>query len=286
MSKFLHLLKQKQKQLQLKTKKNNVFRRALLIGCNYTGTSSQLEGCINDINNIKAYLTTHGNFKEGDITMLSDKRGALDKELPTRKNIISEITKFVSNLPTQGRVVLFFHYSGHGSYTVDFTRDEEDGYDETIVPLDYDKNGMILDDDLKKILVDVLGSNVELYCILDCCHSGTGMDLRYSCKVNQKDRVNEYVFTHNKANLKSNAQVIMFSGCKDDQTSADAHIASKYQGAMTWAFLQILSKYKYSAVTYKTLLQEVQKLLADNDYEQIPQLSSGTFIDLKGKYLL
>jgi hypothetical protein len=34
----------------------------------------------------------------------------------------------------------------------------------------------------------------------------------------------------------SQADVIMFSGCKDDQTSADAHEAGKATGAMSYAF--------------------------------------------------
>jgi hypothetical protein len=34
--------------------------------------------------------------------------------------------------------------------------------------------------------------------------------------------------------------VTMFSGCKDDQTSADAHIQGQATGAMTWAFLETM----------------------------------------------
>jgi hypothetical protein len=34
--------------------------------------------------------------------------------------------------------------------------------------------------------------------------------------------------------------VTMFSGCRDDQTSADAHIEGEHTGAMTWAFLEMM----------------------------------------------
>lgn len=34
--------------------------------------------------------------------------------------------------------------------------------------------------------------------------------------------------------------VTMFSGCKDDQTSADANIQGVGMGAMSWAFLQVM----------------------------------------------
>jgi hypothetical protein len=34
--------------------------------------------------------------------------------------------------------------------------------------------------------------------------------------------------------------VTMFSGCRDDQTSADAYINGMSEGAMSWAFLEIM----------------------------------------------
>lgn len=34
--------------------------------------------------------------------------------------------------------------------------------------------------------------------------------------------------------------VTMFSGCKDDQTSADASISGSHVGAMSWAFLECM----------------------------------------------
>jgi hypothetical protein len=36
--------------------------------------------------------------------------------------------------------------------------------------------------------------------------------------------------------------VTMFSGCKDDQTSADANIQGEATGAMTWAFLETMKR--------------------------------------------
>lgn len=51
---------------------------------------------------------------------------------------------------------------------------ERDGYDETIMPVDYKKNGQIIDNIIFRELVAPLKSNVRLTCLIDCCHSGTG----------------------------------------------------------------------------------------------------------------
>jgi metacaspase-1 len=52
--------------------------------------------------------------------------------------------------------------------------EEEDGMDETLVPLDFKKNGQITDDDLNNMLVHTIPAGVTLTCVFDCCHSGMG----------------------------------------------------------------------------------------------------------------
>jgi uncharacterized protein YbjT (DUF2867 family) len=59
------------------------------------------------------------------------------------------------------------------------TSTAEDGYDETLVPLDYATEGQIRDDDLLKSLVCAMPKGVTMTCLFDCCHSGTVLDLPY-----------------------------------------------------------------------------------------------------------
>jgi hypothetical protein len=59
------------------------------------------------------------------------------------------------------------------------TGDEEDGYDETLIPVDFQKQGQIRDDDLLRILVRPMKEGVTMTCLMDCCHSGTVLDLPY-----------------------------------------------------------------------------------------------------------
>ena len=55
----------------------------------------------------------------------------------------------------------------------------EDGFDETLIPVDYKTAGQIRDDDLFKCLVGAFDEGVTVTCIMDCCHSGTVLDLPY-----------------------------------------------------------------------------------------------------------
>lgn len=71
---------------------------------------------------------------------------------------------------------------GHGGRLRDDDGDEADGYDETLIPLDYESAGQIRDDDLLKYLVVPMQAGVFVTSVMDCCHSGTVLDLPYQFK--------------------------------------------------------------------------------------------------------
>ena len=45
------------------------------------------------------------------------------------------------------------------------------------------QGGMIVDDELNRLLVNPLAPGVRLHAVIDACHSGTALDLEYRCKV-------------------------------------------------------------------------------------------------------
>jgi hypothetical protein len=228
-------------------------KKALLVGINYIGTSNALAGCINDVNNVNTYLVSKGFTCQliTDHTVLK----------PTRDTILHALKQLLVNAVAGD--VLVFEYSGHGTYVRDTNRDEVDGYDEAMVCLDK----RILDDELKSLLVSHLKKGVTLFVLMDCCHSGTILDLKYQydgvVKVNPK-------------NLETAGKVYMISGCMDRQTSADAMINKQAQGAMTWSLLNTLK----TNITWRELLQSMRTLLKTSGYIQIPQLSTGTLEDM------
>lgn len=80
---------------------------------------------------------------------------------------------------------LLFHFSGHGSRQKNYNGDEIDGYDETLCPLDFETEGMIIDDEINATIVRPLPLGVKLHAIIDACHSGTALDLPFLCRMSR-----------------------------------------------------------------------------------------------------
>lgn len=150
-------------------------RRAVIIGINYTGQQGELSGCHNDAKNMMEYLVNVQGFSTDNMTVLMDDG---ENAVPTRDNILSAFRSLVAQSSYDD--VCFVHYSGHGGKVRDDNGDEADGYDETLIPVDYQSNGQIRDDDIFNCLVGPMAKGVTLTCLMDCCHSGTVLDLPYT----------------------------------------------------------------------------------------------------------
>jgi hypothetical protein len=80
-----------------------------------------------------------------------------------------------------------FSFLGHGGQIKDQDGDEEDGYDEILIPGDYKESGQIVDDWIYSEFVTKIKAGVHVVAIVDCCHSGTAMDLPYVCNVGEHE---------------------------------------------------------------------------------------------------
>lgn len=199
---------------------------------------------------------------------------------------------------------------GHGGQTEDLDGDESDGYDEVIYPVDFRTAGHIVDDEMHDIMVKPLRAGVRLTAIFDSCHSGSALDLPYIYSTQgilkepnlakeagqgllglvssyahgdfggmastamsffKKATRGDDTYQRNLQTKTSPADVIMWSGSKDDQTSADANIAGTATGAMSWAFIAALTKNPQQS--YTQLLNSIRHEL-QGQYTQKPQLSS------------
>ena len=275
-------------------------RTALLVGINYLNTDNELNGCYNDVVNVAQYLrTVLGYVAPGAISIITDgnrnRVGTASPLPPTRQNIIAGMTALVAGMVAGDEAV--FHFSGHGSLVRDTNGDEATGLDSCLCPIDYDASsasggGVVTDDEIRTLLVDRVPRGARLYVILDCCHNGSGCDIRYkyedfSVLVRPPSasaptplwRTQQRAFTNPKY-TDTAGEVFMISGSRDEQTSADAYINNAYAGALTYAVFAILRANHASIRTYSwsALLRDVRHFMRVNKYTQIPQIMTGQII--------
>lgn len=250
-------------------------KKALLVGINDYQQINDLSGCINDVTNMRDVLLKYFGFKVPDIRVLVDRRA-------TRENILSRLIWLITG--TKRGDTLIFHYSGHGTRLRDRDGDElKDFMDEAICPWDTNWDGnLILDDDLYKIFKD-LKEGVNLEVVLDSCHSGTGtreiinmmgMKIRFLpppvdivCREEEGLPVKSF-------GMKAEQKIlnhVLWAGCKDTQTSADALIGSTYNGAFTHYFCKHIRDTQ-GIIKRSDLLKMVRASLRHEGYSQIPQL--------------
>jgi hypothetical protein len=260
--------------------------RALLVGVNkYHLPGSDLHGCVNDATNVRDILLKYFGFAVKDIRVLVDSRA-------TKKGILDRLNWLVTGAKSGDR--LLFHFSGHGSQIRDRDGDElKDHLDEIICPHDMDWDGTyIVDDDLKTIF-STLPAGVHLEVLLDSCHSGSGTrevdglvppsaapgisrairqrflmpPIDILCRHLDED---DLPLTRMlKATNPTNH--VLFAGCRDNQTSADAYISGTYNGAFTYYFCKHIRNVQ-GAISRAEVLKRLRASLRHEGYDQVPQL--------------
>jgi len=261
------------------------FSKALFVGVNYPGTSATLRGCINDVRTMRNLLERTLKFPINDTRILVDQDAdsftgnKVQVGKPTRAEIQQGIKWLVSG--AKAGDTLFFHYSGHGTHIDELVKGSEaSGYDEAICPCDYNSSGVIRDDDLRKLLVNSLPPGVRVTAVFDCCHSGTILDLPYVADFGSRE-----VHSNQRSTSTDPASVLMFSGCRDDQTSADAfvHQRDAWGGALTTAIATLLSENR-KGLSIRSLLDKMRDQMTEGGYTQVPQLSSTHPFQVSGTF--
>ncbi|EME89512.1 uncharacterized protein MYCFIDRAFT_126814 [Pseudocercospora fijiensis CIRAD86] len=311
-------------------------KKSLLIGINYVGSDHELQGCHQDVENMREFLAAMDYPTDRSSQVIL--RGRYDQHTdpsgpmwPNGHNMLAAMQWLVRDPGT----VNFLHYSGHGGQVEDTGGYRTSGFDDTIVPYDFERNGQIPSGILHKTLVTCLPPNSTLFVIFDCCHSGSAIELPYIYRSDEEGNVSmldnvqagmrlvgaashliqggftfdnigeaQQLFagatsffrglTHRHEETdqyglgtqdfaqeyadEQQKQIWMYSGCRDDQTSADASIAGSHVGAMSWAFLECMKQFG-PRQSYVQVLQNTRQILRGR-YQQVPQLSVGYEQDL------
>ncbi|MCJ1368725.1 Ca(2+)-dependent cysteine protease [Acarospora aff. strigata] len=240
-------------------------KRALLFACNYAGSDCPLNGCVNDAKHLSALLTDRFGFAKEKVALYADD-DIHTRTSCTRAGMLTALHRLVRQSWTEQLDGVWIHFSGHGTYSPDTANEETDGKDECICPCDFD---LISDDEIATILTN---PKTVINACFDCCHSGTICDLPWRYIENG---------TCSESKLAFKSKIFVLSGCQDDQTSADAYLDGKYQGAMTAALIAVINKSpKGMPLTWLSTLRQMHAWLIESVFDQVPQLcTSGTLTE-------
>lgn len=263
---------------------------ALLIACEYTryealGLADRLPGCHNDVYNFYDLLIKEFHYLPENITVLADDNIHTE---PTRATILHHLDQLLlkcKNVSSVPQVMLY--YSGHGSTVPDKNGDEVlTANDQCLIPCDYlgsqnQELSVILDDELRSRWVNQLPSSVQqVFCVFDCCFSGTILDLPYVYVMEKKtlkeaESKKVTLSSEQKQRLESGPLVICLSGCNDEQTSSSvvgltsAHV---WEGALSWGLRQLIQQSKNKSVSLHDMLTQVRNRIRSRT-TQLPQLT-------------
>ena len=153
-------------------------KKALLIGISDYGNIKEdpnmwtnISGA-NDLMLLKPLLTQQGF----NVTTLENNNA-------THSAIIKELNRLAKK--SKKGDLIYLHFSMHGQPFEDLNGDEDDGWDEALIPVDakkkyirdiYEGENHLLDDTLEEYFNKIrfkIGEKGQLYVVLDACHSGT-----------------------------------------------------------------------------------------------------------------
>jgi hypothetical protein len=224
---------------------------AVIFGSNYYG-QNELHGCINDANDVKNFLLTRRGFDDSNVLTL------YDKEM-TRRNMLKALTDLAAQTHAIAKrneiPAAFLYYSGHGVQVPDPNNIESSKAAEALVPWDFEKADLLLDQELFTHFIKRLNPATELFIFTDCCNSGTNFNLEYNGMA-RAYRDNDV-----------DSRVIGLSGCSDIQTSAEVN----GHGIATAAFIKAMEKPEKIAA-----IDNFRKVMADvsiSGHRQTPQVS-------------
>lgn len=247
----------------------------------YPGTNMDLSGCVNDVKDVIAELKTKWDFTISK-TLLDSKA--------TKAAILKTLEEeVVARVPGD---ILVVWYSGHGTYVPDTSGDEKSGNDQCWVPYDIMTNGPIIDDQIYATLRKKK-TGVKIIVFSDSCFSGTVLRAfsptfggkgkakflppskflkpALTSRMKKDDLTTENIVDDEQISKDVGGTLMLFSGCQDDQTSADAHIDGRYNGAFTYFALKALREMNKDS-TYKQWFKKIRTYLPSSDYEQAPNL--------------
>lgn len=234
-------------------------KRALLIG-------------ISDYQCINKYGGWNNIHGKNDIDLLSSTLkniGVTVSYLYDRDATKTEILKALNKLVSQCKTgdIIYLHFSTHGQPFEDISGDENDGWDESIVPVDaqieyikgkYEGENHLIDDELHEYYTKIrkaIGINGILYVVIDACHAGTsyrGEDSLITRGTNIGFSKSGKIFCpsiNKQSNFKIQKQdkqgdICLIEACRSYQSNSEIKENGIYYGALSWYINESIKMHK------------------------------------------
>lgn len=243
---------------------NAATKRALLIGISeypsYNEAKDASWSNIHGANDVSLLKTTLKN------------KGFIISTLTNSQATASRIRKAISKLQGEAKPgdIIYLHFSGHGQPFEDLNGDEEDGWDESIIPYDaqkvykkgkYTGQNHITDDELNGYLRTIrkkVGSNGFVYVVIDACHAGSsyrgeededsviirGTDKgfsmtnkQYTPRIDKRGKIKV-------EKSPSLSNICIIEACRSYQVNSEIRINGKYYGPLSYYVNQVLKTTK------------------------------------------
>lgn len=242
-------------------------KRAFLVGISeYPQTGERSWNDIHGSNDLELISET--------LKAQSFKTTSLTNKTATANNIRKGLNNLVVSCKPGDFVYL--HFSCHGQPFEDLDGDEEDGWDESIVPYDaqmvyekgkYEGANHITDDELHTYfqqLRNVVGINGYVCVVIDACHAGNSYmgdeeeEEEVFCRGIKKGFSPNRKDFHPRINAKGHYQISKGDGlsditileaCRSYQSNYEIKQSGKYYGPLSYYISQVLSSQELTAST-------------------------------------
>jgi metacaspase-1 len=212
-------------------------KRALLVGIDeYEMPGSDLNGCVNDVEDVYDLLVNNYGFKPDNVRVLTNERAT--------KQSIMERLQWMISVSEPGDEAIYYH-SGHGSQVRDRSGDELTDYkDECLITHDHDWDNPLIDDDIANFFKQKKeGAFLTMVC--DTCHSGTMsrsfgeatprfIAPPFDIEARSIGRELNCMSIGARSGSEKLQGHILLSGCKEYQTSKEIRIGRETRGVMTY----------------------------------------------------
>lgn len=272
---------------------------ALLVAVGQYPENSRIRpiASITDLKYIKAALKKNG-FSDNNMQTLVNAKA-------TKQGILNSLKALASRAKKNDIVVISFGCHGQqirDQRTVELGKDEDDGYDEALIPYDakgvYNPTGYhgekhLRDDDLFPILTEIrkkIGQNGSMLVLIDACHSGTGTradDFPVSrgepepfpdpenpfdpASIQNTDSRTSYL-DHISDSI---SNMVVISGSGPHQLNKQVLVKNEEVGSLSWAFYKAMNELD-AGNDYGILFQKIKATIQAVIPEQLPMVEGNT----------